>query len=43
MSGHSVIELAFRAGYNSKSSFNRLFKLETGITPSQYRKEAGEL
>ena len=43
MSDHSVIELAFRAGYNSKSSFNRLFKLETGITPSQYRKKAGEL
>jgi AraC-like DNA-binding protein len=43
MSDLSAIELAFRAGYNSKSSFNRLFKLETGITPSQYRKEATEL
>jgi AraC-like DNA-binding protein len=43
MSDLSAIELALRAGYNSKSSFNRLFKLETGITPSQYRKEATEL
>lgn len=39
MKDHSAIDLAFRAGYNSKSSFNRLFKLETGKTPSQYRKE----
>jgi|GEM_PF-494384 len=39
MAEQSVIELAFLAGYNSKSSFNRLFKLETGKTPSQFRKE----
>jgi len=42
MSDHSTIELAFRAGYNSKSSFNRLFKLETGMTPSQYRIKSSE-
>lgn len=40
MKDQSIIDLAFRAGYNSKTSFNRLFKLETGRTPSQYRKEA---
>lgn len=34
----SIIELAFRAGYNSKTSFNRQFKIETGKTPSEYRK-----
>ena len=38
MDNHSIIELAFLAGYNSKSSFNRLFKLETGKTPTQFRK-----
>ncbi|WP_340679009.1 helix-turn-helix domain-containing protein [Paraglaciecola sp.] len=36
----SAIDLAFCAGYNSKTSFNRLFKLEMGITPSEYRKKA---
>jgi AraC-like DNA-binding protein len=40
MAEQSIIELAFLAGYNSKSSFNRLFKLDTGQTPSQYRKHA---
>ncbi len=39
MDNQSIIELAFLAGYNSKSSFNRLFKLDTGKTPSQFRKE----
>jgi len=39
MDEHSIIDLAFFAGYNSKSSFNRLFKLDTGKTPSQFRKE----
>lgn len=34
----SVLDLALRAGYNSKTTFNRLFKLDTGVTPSQYRK-----
>ncbi len=43
MSIYAAIDLAFRAGYNSKSSFNRLFKLGTGKTPSQYRKEASDL
>ncbi len=40
MADQSIIELAFLAGYNSKSSFNRLFKLDAGQTPSQYRKHA---
>lgn len=40
MTDQSIIELAFLAGYNSKSSFNRLFKIDTGQTPSQYRKHA---
>ena len=40
MDEQSIIELAFLAGYNSKSNFNRLFKLDTGKTPSQFRHES---
>ncbi|GAB2506026.1 helix-turn-helix transcriptional regulator [Microbulbifer agarilyticus] len=34
----SVMDLAMRAGYNSKTTFNRLFKNDTGVTPTQFRK-----
>ncbi len=37
MAEKSIIEIAFLAGYNSKSSFNRLFKVDTDQTPSQFR------
>jgi len=33
----SLIGIAEEAGFNSKSSFNRIFKNETGMTPSQYK------
>ena len=39
MNGQSILEIAFNAGFNSKSSFNALFKRRTGLTPSQYVKQ----
>ncbi|WP_052262296.1 helix-turn-helix domain-containing protein [Pseudoalteromonas luteoviolacea] len=37
---HKILAVAFDAGFNSKSTFNKLFKSYTGLTPSQFRKEA---
>ncbi len=36
-SGKTILELAFDAGFNSKSSFIAHFKESTGVTPSGYR------
>ncbi len=38
-SNKSVIDIGFDVGFNSKSSFNRVFKSMTQMTPSQYRKK----
>jgi AraC-like DNA-binding protein len=35
--GKTILELAFDAGFNSKSSFIAHFKESTGVTPSGYR------
>jgi AraC-like DNA-binding protein len=35
-----LLELAFAAGFSSKTSFNRVFKAHTGKTPSQFRESA---
>jgi AraC-like DNA-binding protein len=32
-----IIDIAFESGFNNKNSFFRLFKLQTGKTPSAYR------
>ena len=37
----SLLDIAFAAGFSSKASFNRSFKLYTGQTPSQYRAQVG--
>jgi len=36
----SILEIAFEAGFNSKSTFNYTFRKHTRTTPSNYRKEA---
>lgn len=35
---YTLLAVAFEAGFNSKASFNRIFKRHTGMTPSQYVK-----
>lgn len=35
----TILEIAFAAGFNSKSTFNALFKASTGLTPSQYQRQ----
>lgn len=35
-----LLDIAFAAGFNSKTSFNRSFKAQTGKTPSQFRASA---
>ena len=34
---YTILSLANDAGFNSKSSFNNIFKKMTGLTPSEYR------
>jgi len=36
----TILAIAFDAGFNSKSSFNLIFKKQTNLTPSEYRKRA---
>ena len=36
----SVLSIGFQVGFGSKQSFNSSFKQQTGMTPSEYRKQA---
>lgn len=38
--GLTVSEVMYQCGFNSKSSFNTAFRKKTGVTPSEYRKQA---
>jgi AraC-like DNA-binding protein len=35
----TVLEVLYEVGFNSKSSFNTLFKKYTGLTPSEFKKK----
>ncbi|WP_319562531.1 AraC family transcriptional regulator [Marispirochaeta sp.] len=39
LNNHSILELAMEAGFSSKSTFNRVFKEATGISPSVYAQQ----
>jgi AraC-like DNA-binding protein len=35
----TVLEVLYQVGFNSKSSFNTVFKKQTGMTPSEFKKK----
>jgi AraC-like DNA-binding protein len=38
----TILEVLYEVGFNSKSSFNTLFKKYTGLTPTEFRKKQKE-
>ena len=36
---YSVLSVGFEAGFNSKTTFNTVFKKLTGLTPREYKEE----
>ena len=41
LADETILDLAFAAGFNSKSALNRVFKVHTGVTPGGFRRQAG--
>jgi len=37
---YTLLAIAFDSGFNSKSSFNSIFKQYTGLTPSEFQKSS---
>src|SRR6185312_11672089 len=38
----TILEVLYQVGFNSKSSFNTVFKKQTGMTPSEFKKNNGD-
>jgi AraC-like DNA-binding protein len=38
-SNYTILAIAFDAGFNSKTTFNSIFKNQTGLTPSEFREK----
>jgi AraC-like DNA-binding protein len=38
--GRNILDVGFGVGFRSKAAFNRIFKLKTGVTPSEFRARA---
>lgn len=39
---YTLLAIAFECGFKSKTSFNRIFKKETGLSPSAYKKQLAD-
>ena len=38
--GWNIIEVAYEVGYNNKVTFNKAFKKDTHLTPTEYQKSS---
>jgi AraC-like DNA-binding protein len=36
---YTILAIAYDSGFNSKTTFNAIFKVQTGMTPSRYREQ----